>query len=107
MKREELRKILKKEIEKILKVKGESFKKWKNLAVLYETESNDTLDKSSNTAFNYEVGEGKNQYHVEIQILENKPSYIHVGVSICGGGWSCFFPVSSSFIVNKKGKIEK
>jgi len=48
-------------------------------------------------------------YHLEIQLLEDKPDYLHVFVAVCSENakWSCSHPLSGSFIVRRDGRVEK
>jgi hypothetical protein len=48
-------------------------------------------------------------YHVEVQLLEDRSDYVHVGVAVCSEevGWSCFSPLSQSFIVYRDGRVDK
>jgi len=48
-------------------------------------------------------------YHLEVDLLEDKPDYLHVSVAVCSENakWSCYYPLSSSFIVHRDGRVEK
>ncbi len=54
------------------------------------------------------AGEGL-EYHVEVQLLENRKDYIHVSVAVCSERvrWSCFHPLSTSFLVYPNGRVVK
>jgi hypothetical protein len=49
------------------------------------------------------------KYHLEVELLENRDDYVHVGVSVCSeeAGWSCIRPLSSSFLVYRDGRVDK
>ena len=49
------------------------------------------------------------QYHVEVQLLEDRQDYVHVYVGVCSDRvkWSCFHPLSASFLVYRNGRVEK
>jgi len=50
----------------------------------------------------YEVEFESKRYQVEVQLLEDTPKYIHVGLSVDDGSLPASFrPVASSFICNK------
>jgi hypothetical protein len=53
-----------------------------------------------------EVGE---PYHVEVQLLEDRTDYVHVGIGVCSehAKWSCFHPLSASFLVYRDGRVKK
>ena len=52
----------------------------------------------------YEVEFESKKYQVEVQLLENTDSYVHVGVSVDDGHfWRAMRPLSSSFISRKDG----
>jgi hypothetical protein len=52
----------------------------------------------------YEVEFESKKYQVELQILENTDSYVHVGVAVDDGHfWRAMRPLSSSFIRRKDG----
>jgi hypothetical protein len=50
---------------------------------------------------------GKAFYQVEVQLLDSKHEYVHIGVSVDDGGWRSFFPMSTTFIVRADGRVEK
>ena len=49
------------------------------------------------------------QYHLEVDLLENRDDYVHVMVSVCSErvGWSCFHPVNRTFLVYRDGRVDK
>jgi hypothetical protein len=49
------------------------------------------------------------EYHVEVDLLEDRQEYVHVMVSVCSpkAGWSCYHPLSTSFLVYRDGRVEK
>ncbi len=52
----------------------------------------------------YEVEFESKRYQVEVQLLEDTPKYIHVGLSVDDGSLPASFrPVASSFICSKDG----
>jgi DNA relaxase NicK len=52
----------------------------------------------------YEVEFESKKYQVEVQILENTDSYVHVVVAVDDGHfWRAMRPLSSSFICRKDG----
>ena len=52
----------------------------------------------------YEVESKK--YQIEVQILENTDSYVHVGVAVDDAHfWRAMRPLSSSFIRRKDGSL--
>jgi len=48
-------------------------------------------------------------YHFEVQLLEHKRDYVHVMVGVCSerAKWSCYHPLSASFIVHRDGRVQK
>ena len=52
----------------------------------------------------YEVEVESKKYQVEVQILEDTDSYVHVGVAVDDGDfWRAMRPLSSSFVCRKDG----
>jgi len=52
----------------------------------------------------YEVEFESKKYQVEVQVLENTDSYVHVSVAVDDGHfWRAMRPLSSSFICRKDG----
>lgn len=47
--------------------------------------------------------EGKELF-VEIDALEIRPDYVHIGISVSDGGISAYYPVGTSAIVRKEEK---
>lgn len=47
--------------------------------------------------------------HLEVELLERKRDYVHVMVSVCSQSakWSCYHPLSTSFIVHRDGRVER
>jgi hypothetical protein len=55
----------------------------------------------------YEVEFESKKYKVEVQILENTDSYVHVGVAVDDGHlWRAARPLSSSFICRKMAQSD-
>jgi hypothetical protein len=48
-------------------------------------------------------------YHLEVDLIEDRDEYVHVLVGICSekARWSCFFPLSASFLVYRDGRVDK
>ena len=90
MKREELRPYLEREVER-----------WS--AKSYETLREEL--KGGNYA---DCGSGK-EYHVEVDLLENREDYVHVSIGVCSekARWSCFHPLSHCFLVYRDGSVKK
>ena len=54
----------------------------------------------------YEVEFESKKYQVEVQILENTDSYVHVSVAVDDGHfWRAMHPLASSFICKKDGSL--
>jgi hypothetical protein len=54
----------------------------------------------------YEVEFESKKYQIEVQILENTDSYVHVGVAVDDAHfWRAMRPLSSSFIRRKDGSL--
>ncbi len=52
----------------------------------------------------YEVAFESKKYQVEVQILENTDSYVHVGITVDDGHFGrAMRPLSSSFICRRNG----
>ena len=49
------------------------------------------------------------EYHIEVDLVENRDDYVHVSVGVCSGKarWSCFHPLCSSFLVYRDGRVDK
>ncbi len=58
---------------------------------------------------NHTQAEAGAEYHLEVDLLENREDYVHVTVSVCSErvGWSCIQPLSTSFLVFRDGRVEK
>ena len=51
----------------------------------------------------YQVNVGNSTYQVEVDLLENTESYLHVGVGVDDGRLpASMFPVTDSFILSKR-----
>lgn len=89
MKREDLRPYLEREVAK-----------WS--AKSYQTLREELRDGS----FNANPGA---EYHLEVDLAENRDDYVHVNVAVCSEHvrWSCFHPLTASFLVHRDGRIEK
>ncbi len=89
MKREDLRRYLEREIEK-----------WS--AKSYESLREELKDG------NYADCETK-EYHLEVDLLEDRADYVNVSVAVCSEKvrWSCFHPLSRSFLVYRDGSVKK
>ena len=48
-------------------------------------------------------------YHSEVLLLEDRDDYVHVGVEVCSehARWSCFHPLSTTFLVYRDGRVDK
>lgn len=67
-----------------------------------------TLVRELSDVVTYERGGGSGFHQFEVQMLEQEPDYVHVGVSIDDGGVvRSLVPLSSSFIVYRDGRIDK
>jgi hypothetical protein len=50
----------------------------------------------------YEVEFESKRYQIEVELLENTESYLHVGIAVDDGHfWRAMYPLSSSFICKK------
>jgi hypothetical protein len=50
----------------------------------------------------YEIEVESKKYQIEVQLLENTDSYVHVGIAVDDGHfWRAMHPLSSSFICKK------
>ena len=49
------------------------------------------------------------EYHVEVDLLEDRDEYLHVCVSVCSPQvrWSCYHPLTTSFLVYRDGRVDK
>ncbi|HLW79199.1 MAG TPA: hypothetical protein VKU44_06330 [Terriglobia bacterium] len=49
------------------------------------------------------------EYHVEVDLLENRADYVHVSVAVCSEHVrrSCLHALSRSFLVYRDGRIKK
>jgi hypothetical protein len=49
------------------------------------------------------------EYHVEVDLVENRDDYVHVNVAVCSPAapWSCYHPLSKSFLVYRDGRVDK
>lgn len=69
------------------------------------------LDQLVSTLVNvqtYEVKFEAKQYQIEVELLENTDSLIHVGVSVDDGHfWRALRPLSSSFIREKAVSVKE
>jgi len=92
VKREDLRRYLEREIEK-----------WS--AKSYESLREEL--KAGNG--NYADCESQKEYHLEVDLLEDRDDYVHVSVGVCSEKvrWSCFHPLSRSFLVYRDGRVTK
>jgi len=90
VKREELQRYLEREIEK-----------WS--AKSYETLREELRDG------NYTDCEPEAEYHLEVDLLENRDDYVHISIGVCSEKvrWSCFHPLSRSFLVYRDGSVKK
>ena len=90
MKREELRPYLEREVEK------------------WSVKSYAMLREELQQGLYADAQEGL-EYHVEVELLENRDDYVHVMVAVCSprAGWSCYHPLSTSFLVYRDGRVEK
>ncbi len=58
---------------------------------------------------NHTEAEAGAEYHLEVDLLENREDYVHVSVAVCSekAGLSCLHPLSASFLVYRDGRVEK
>ncbi|MEQ1672397.1 MAG: hypothetical protein ABL893_16210 [Hyphomicrobium sp.] len=55
----------------------------------------------------FDRGEGENWHQFEVNLLENSEEYIHISIAVDDGSYEFSrFPVSSSFIVHRNGRVE-
>lgn len=57
----------------------------------------------------YNKADSEDEYHVEVDLLENRDDYVHVTVGVCSERvpWSCIFPLCRSFLVYRDGRVDK
>jgi hypothetical protein len=57
----------------------------------------------------YERCDPGSLYHLEVTLLEDREDYVHVSLAVCSENvrWSCFNPLSASFIVYQDGRVDK
>ena len=74
----------------------------------WSAKSYDTLRQELREG-NYTECEPGAEYHLEVDLLENREDYVHVSVGICSEQvrWSCFHPLSASFVVYRDGRVTK
>ncbi len=58
---------------------------------------------------NHTEAEAGADYHLEVDVLENREDYVHVSIAVCSerAKWSCIHPLSASFLVFRDGRVEK
>ncbi len=58
---------------------------------------------------NYTQADKEDEYHVEVDLLEDRDDYVHVSVAVCSEKvpWSCIHPLSRSFLVYRDGRVDK
>ncbi len=58
---------------------------------------------------NYTKADPGTDYHVKVDLLEDRPEYVQVSVAICSERvrWSCYHPLSTSFIVYPDGRVDR
>jgi hypothetical protein len=90
MKRDELRPCLQREVEK-----------WSSKSVMA---LRDELKDGP-----YNQARPEDPYHLEVDLLEDTDEYVHVSVAVCSekAGWSCYHPLSTSFLVYADGRVVK
>jgi hypothetical protein len=47
----------------------------------------------------YEVAGG---YQVELTVVERRPDFVQVVISVADGGWRSFLPLTTSVVVNRR-----
>ncbi len=74
----------------------------------WSAKSYETLREELKTG-SYTDAESASSRHVEIELLENREEYVHVSVAVCHPDvrWSCFHPLSASFLVYSDGRVKK
>ena len=90
MKKEALQKMLRSEIDRW------SLKPYEELSQLRNS-SYDNGRPTSDPAY----------YQTEVQVLSVRPGYVQVSVCVDDGGLRSFFPMCSSFLVYKDGRVDK
>ena len=57
----------------------------------------------------FERADTGTEYHVEVNLLENREDYVQVMVSVCSERvrWSCIHPLSGGFLVYRDGRVDK
>lgn len=90
MKREDLRPYLQLEVDK------------------WSAKSYDTLRQELKEG-NYTKADKGDEYHLEVDMLENRDDYVNVCVSVCSEKvrWSCIHPLSANFLVYRDGRVDK
>jgi hypothetical protein len=66
-----------------------------------------TLRKELEKIVTYERGEGASWYEVEVQLLENKSEYLHIGIAVDDGGRRVYKPLCHSFLIYKDGRVDR
>jgi hypothetical protein len=67
-----------------------------------------TLLKELKDDVAYQRSDVSSSYQVEVQLLENKPEYVHGMVSVDSGTLlRAFKPLSWSFLVHGDGRVER
>lgn len=56
---------------------------------------------------NYAYKEDDKLIQIEIDILEREKEYVHLSISVSGGGITDYIPVTRSYIAHSDGRIEK
>ena len=82
----------------------------KALIIEKEKYANKSFEELSKIAkpVTYECGSDENWYQVEVQLLEKNDEYVHVSIAVDDGKLlKAMFPLSTSFIVHKDGRVEK
>ena len=72
------------------------------IAKEYEKKSFDNLSKLKFPIHLENQKFGKLKVWIEFNLLELNEKYIHIAISASAGGFTDFYPVSTSFIVNRK-----
>ena len=90
MKRDDLRPFLQQEVDK------------------WSAKSYETLRQELKEG-NYTKANPDDEYHLEVDMLENRADYVNVCVAVCSEKvrWSCIHPLSATFLVYPDGRVDK
>jgi hypothetical protein len=66
-----------------------------------------TLRNELGKVVTYARGEGPSWYEVEVQLLEDKSEYVHIGIAVDDGGRTVYKPICHSFLVYSDGRVDR